>query len=127
MKKSISLLSISTKDSYQTEISNIIKCCICLEEVNNEDSFMPECKHSWCKECNDNLNKHYINSCPICKIKFKSILRKGRWNFIPNQLGGEWKWEEGYEDAKKYKKIRKIQQFFYNFGTLISLANMNNI
>ena len=116
-------LSLSSSDSYQSLTDLTVKCCICLEEVNNENSYMPTCKHSWCKDCNENLNKNNINSCPICKTKFKSILTKGRWKLVKNNIGWEWKYEKGDNDSKKKYRIRKIQQFFAN---VVLLASYNN-
>ena len=82
---------------------------------------MPDCKHSWCKECNDSLNKNFINSCPICKNKFKSKLKKGRWKIKNNNYGIDyWEWEKGEEDSKKLLRIRKIQTIFKNFVTPIN-------
>ena len=98
-----------------------------MEEVNNENSYMPICKHSWCKDCNENLNKNNINSCPICKTKFKSILTKGRWVLVQNHIGWEWKYEKGENDSKKKCKIRKIQQFFANIALLASYNNTFSI
>ena len=34
-----SILSLSSCDSYQSLTDLTIKCCICLEEVNNENSY----------------------------------------------------------------------------------------
>ena len=56
MLKSPSNLSLSSSDSYQSLTDLTIECCICLEEVENKDSYMPDCLHSWCKQCNDKLN-----------------------------------------------------------------------
>lgn len=116
-------LSLSSSDSYQSLTDLTVKCCICLEEVNNENSYMPTCKHSWCKDCNENLNKNNINSCPICKKKFTNILTKGRWILVRNHIGWEWKYEKGEEDSNKKYRIRKIQQFIAN---VVLLASYNN-
>ena len=127
MIKSPSDLSLSSSESYQSLTNLTIKCCICLEEVNNENSYMSECKHSWCKECNENLNKYYINKCPICKSKFNSILKYGRWKYTPSHFGGTWKWEIGENDTKYKRKMKKIQQFFYNLITPISQFDNHSI
>ena len=127
IKKTTSKLSFSTNDSYQSITDTTIKCCICMEEVNNENSYMPTCKHSWCKDCNENLNKNNINSCPICKIEFKSILLNGRWKLVKNNVGWEWKYEKGQNDSKKKLKYKKIQQFFSNIALLVSYNNSISI
>lgn len=127
MKKNTSKLSLSSSDSYQSLTDLTVKCCICLEEVNNENSYMPTCKHSWCKDCNENLNKNNINSCPICKTEFKSILTKGRWKLVKNNIGWEWKYEKGHNDSKKKLKYKKIQQFFSNIALLVSYNNSISI
>ena len=127
LHKSPSDLSLSSSDSYQSLTDLTIKCCICLEEVNNENSYMPICKHSWCKDCNENLNKNNINSCPICKTKFKSILTKGRWVLVKNHIGWEWKYEKGGNDSKKKYRIRKIQEFFANVALSASYNNTFSI
>ena len=127
IKKTTSKISLSTNDSYQSITESTIKCCICMEEVNNENSYMPTCKHSWCKDCNENLNKNNINSCPICKIEFKSILLKGRWKLVKNNIGWEWKYEKGQNDSKKKLKYKKIQQFFSNIALLVSYNNSISI
>ena len=116
IKKSSSELSLSSLDSYQSISDSEIECCICNEIVNNDDSYMPDCKHSWCKECNHSLNKNFINNCPICKNKFKSKLKNGRWKLKSNYYGmNYWEWEKGEEDSKKLLRIRKIQTIFKNF------------
>ena len=117
MKKSSSSLSLSSSDSYQSLSELTVECCICLDEVKNEDSFMPDCLHSWCKKCNEELNKKKIEKCPLCKNNFQSILIKGRWKFISNSFGGYWMWEKGQEDSKKKIRIKKVQSVFYNLGT----------
>ena len=89
MIKSSSELSLSSSDSYQSLSDLTIECCICLEEVENQNSYMPDCFHSWCKECNENLNNNHINNCPICKKPFNSVLTKGRWKFTNDYLGGK--------------------------------------
>lgn len=114
MIKSPSNLSLSSSDSYQSLTDLTIECCICLEEVEHKDSYMPDCLHSWCKTCNDKLNKESIKKCPICKNNFISILKKGRWKFNRNAVGGYWEWEKGSEDSKKKIIKKKIQQFFMN-------------
>ena len=121
--KSSTDLSLSSSESYQSLSDLTIKCCICLEEVNNENSYMPECKHSWCKDCNKNLNKNNIDKCPICKSKFNSKLTFGKWKFIPNHFGGKWEWQKGEEDSKKKYKIKKFQEFILNILTPISYNN----
>tara|TARA_A100001011_G_C14285711_1_gene833595 strand:+ start:312 stop:716 length:405 start_codon:yes stop_codon:yes gene_type:complete len=120
MKKSSSSLSLSSSDSYQSLSELTVECCICLDEVKNEDSFMPDCLHSWCKNCNEELNKKKIETCPLCKNGFKSVLRNGRWKFISNPVGGYWLWEKGFEDSKKKIKIKKVQSIFYNIGSSFS-------
>ena len=114
-KKILSELSLSSNDSYQSLSDLTIECCICLEEYENKNSFMPDCLHSWCKDCNDKLNKEHINQCPICKQPFKSILRKGRWVFQRNGIIGQWKWEKGFEDSSRKLRKKKIQSIFINF------------
>lgn len=124
MEKKISLLTLSSKDSYQSSSELTIECCICLEKVKNEDSFMPNCLHSWCKECNDKLNKKKLDKCPLCKNRFKSILRKGRWKFISNKIGGYWVWEKGNEDSKRKLRIKKIKSIFCNL--VLSFSYIQN-
>lgn len=112
-----SSLSLSSNDSYQSLSELTVECCICLDEVKNEDSFMPDCLHSWCKKCNEQLNIENIEKCPLCKNNFKSVLRKGKWKFISNSIGGYWLWEQGQEDSKKKLRIKKVQSIFYNLGS----------
>ncbi len=117
MNKLESLLSVSSNDSYQSINDKNIECCICNEIILNEQSYMPDCKHSWCIDCNEKLNTNKINNCPICKNKFKSILTKGRWKFKKNKIGMYyWKWEKGKNDSKiklyKKKTIQIISNIF---------------
>ena len=125
IKKSSSDLSLSSSDSYQSLSDLTVECCICLEEILNEDSYMPNCKHSWCKECNDQLNTNNINNCPVCKSPFNSILRNGRWKYTHNLLGGKWKWEAGSEDSKTTIRKKKVQQFMLNLGLSLSIGGLN--
>lgn len=125
--KSSSKLSLSSSDSYQSLSDLTIECCICLEEIENQNSYMPDCLHSWCKECNENLNNNHINNCPICKKPFNSILTNGRWKFTHNYLGGKWKWEKGADDTKNQIRYRKIQQFFLNIGAGVSNLNLGGL
>ena len=127
MIKSPSNLSLSSSDSYQSLTDLTIECCICLEEVENKDSYMPDCLHSWCKQCNDKLNKESIKNCPICKNDFVSILRKGRWKFNRNIHGGSWEWEAGSEDSKRKRIKKKIQQFLMNTISPIQGSSFNGI
>ena len=127
MKKNTSKLLLSSSNSYQSLTDLTIKCCICLEEVDNNNSYMPICKHSWCKDCNENLNKNNINSCPICKTEFESILSKGRWKLIKNHIGWEWKYEKGDNDSNKKLKYKKIQQVFANIALAFSYHNSLSI
>tara|TARA_B100001093_G_C26524577_1_gene883245 strand:+ start:464 stop:841 length:378 start_codon:yes stop_codon:yes gene_type:complete len=109
------ILTKSDSTSFQSISENKIECCICLEEINNENSFMTNCKHSWCIECNEKLNKENISDCPICKRKFDNYLLNGKWIFYKNSTNiYQWKWEKGINDSKKLKKIRKVQTFLYN-------------
>lgn len=111
MDKLDSLLSLSSSDSYQSINDKNIECCICNEIILNENSYMPNCKHSWCFECNEKLNVNKINNCPICKKKFRSILTNGRWKLKKNRIGGYyWKWEKGKNDSKmKFYRKKTIQ------------------
>ena len=112
-----SKLNLSSNESYQSIDNNSIKCCICSDIFLNEESYMPDCKHSWCIDCNEKLNTNKIDNCPICKNKFKSILTKGRWKFKKNKIGMYyWKWEKGKNDSKiklyKKKTIQIISNIF---------------
>ena len=118
-----SKLTISTIDSFQSSSETTINCCICLEEIKNEESYMPNCKHSWCFECNEMLNKNSIEECPICKNKFKSILKKGRWKLVEKKTFYNWKWEEGSEDSKKKLFTKKIQEKILNYLTLFTVGD----
>ena len=69
-------LVISSSDSFQYISNNKIECCVCLENKDNDLCYMPPCKHSWCQNCNEELNKFNINKCPICKIIFYPKLKK---------------------------------------------------
>ena len=110
----ISKLTRSNTESFQKISNNSIKCCICSDTVLFKDSFMTNCKHSWCNECNNNLNKHNISNCPVCKNKFKNFLLNGKWEL--NKVNGiyMWKWNKGINDSKKKLKIRKVQQVLSN-------------
>lgn len=100
--------------SFQSVTSNVIECCICLDEIKNENTFMPDCKHSWCLECDKNMEKNNIEKCPICRNIFKRILRHGKWKFVNNIYGGEWIYQAGTKDSKRKRAIRKMQCFFSN-------------
>lgn len=117
-----SKLTISTSDSFQSSSDTKINCCICLEDIKNEKSYMPDCKHSWCFECNELLNKNSIEECPICKNKFKSILKKGRWKLIGTRPFHSWEWEKGSEDSKRKLFIKKIQKHILNYTTLFTIG-----
>lgn len=114
-----SKLTISTSESFQSISNSKVNCCICLEDIINEESYMPDCNHSWCFKCNEMLNKNSIEECPICKNKFKSILKKGRWKTYVNYPFITYEWEAGREDSKTKLFIKKIQKIIINFfGTL---------
>ena len=116
MNNKISELSQSTLNSFQSVSNEQIECCICNDIVNNEDSYMPNCKHSWCKICNEQINKNNIKNSPLCKIEFKRRLRNGKWKYSKNIYGfNNWQWEGGYEDSNRKLKLKKIQSFFLNF------------
>jgi hypothetical protein len=86
---------------------------------------MPKCNHSWCDECNDSINKNNISNCPLCKIKFNNILKKGKWKLHKNNSGFYfWKWHKGINDSKKKLKIRKIQEIIYNVITIRSSSGV---
>ena len=122
--KILSELTLSSNSSFQSNSESTIECCICGETVNNENSFMPNCKHSWCKDCNKKLNNNNINNCPICKLEFKSKLRKGKWKLHKNDSGFYfWEWEIGEEDSKRKIRIKKLKKIFYNFGLFYSNSN----
>ena len=72
---------------------------------------MPPCKHSWCKDCNEDLNKFNINKCPICKTSFIPKLKKGKWIWKNNRLV----WLEGSNDSIRKLKRKKLQSKIYNF------------
>jgi hypothetical protein len=119
-----SILSLSSIESYQSVDNESIKCCICSDIFLNKNSYMPECKHSWCIDCNEKLNIHKINNCPICTIKFKSILTKGRWRLKKNKIGVYyWKWEKGYTDSKFKLYKKKILQILSNIFYMNSINN----
>ena len=124
----ISDLTESNTNSFQSISKREIKCCICQDVVLNHESVMPKCKHSWCLECNHQLNNNHINKCPLCKIKFKSQLRKGRWKFqIINHHMGYWVWEKGIEDSDRLTKFKKCQQFCLNFCGGVSMMTTINV
>ena len=108
------ILKKSNKNSFQSENDNHIKCCICSEIVCNDLSFMTICNHSWCDKCNDNLNKHKISNCPICKKEFKNVLKNGQWKL--EKINGIylWKWEKGINDSVKKLRFKKFQEFASN-------------
>ena len=105
----------SDNTSFQSVSDDKINCCICLDDVSNKESYMTDCKHSWCIECNKNLNKNKINNCPICKKVFKNKLDKGMWVLCKNGVFYEWKYLKGSKDSNKKIKIKYIQQKLYNF------------
>ena len=126
MKNNISDLNISSNKSYQSINDFNIKCCICNEEVKNEESYMPNCNHSWCKVCNEKINKNCIDNCPICKNKFKNKLFKGRWILRKkNNTILQWKWEKGINDSKRKYRIKKIQEFISNIALCLSVDGSN--
>lgn len=114
MQTTISTLQKASAESFQAKPNHKIECCICLEEYSYQDSLMPDCKHSWCSECNEKLNQNRISSCPICKRKFKSLLKKGRWIFKMNGLQGKWIWEKGSEDSPRKLRYKKYQSILIN-------------
>ena len=120
-------LILSSSESFQSISNTHIECCICLDEKNNKECFMPDCKHSWCKSCNEKMNFNNINKCPICKKEFNSILSKGRWVFKRQFLGGYWIWEKGENDSKNKLRLRKIQQFISNIFIGFSFVGTNSI
>ena len=105
----------SDNTSFQSVSDDKINCCICLDDVSNKDSYMTDCKHSWCMECNKNLNKNKINNCPICKKVFKNKLDKGMWVLHKNGAFFNWEWIKGDKDSKTKYRIKKIQQHLSNF------------
>ena len=107
-------LDLSSSDSYQSLSDLTIECCVCLEEILNEDSCMPACKHSWCKECDNKMKMTNIRKCPVCRENFQRILKKGKWRFENNIYGGKWTYEKGTEDSKRKLFIRKVQSVFSN-------------
>ena len=73
---------------------------------------MPTCKHSWCHQCNHQMNKNKINKCPLCNKKFKSLLVKGIWKY--NKKKKYWVWHKGIQDSSVYNVIKKGQQYLLN-------------
>ena len=67
--KILSELTLSSNSSFQSNSELTIECCICGETVNNDNSYMPNCKHSWCKDC----NKKLIQPVKVMKI-LKALL-----------------------------------------------------
>lgn len=107
-------LTMSTSDSYQSLSGLTVECCICLEEKENDQCVMPECRHSWCRECEASLVKNRIKRCPMCKTVVKRVLRKGRWHLDTTVYGGRWVYEEGVEDSRRKRFIRKVQGVLSN-------------
>lgn len=107
-------LELSSSDSYQSLSELTIECCVCLDEICNEDSFMSPCKHSWCKECDKKMEINNIRKCPVCRKDFERILRKGKWRFESNIYGGKWIYEKGVEDSRRKLFIKKLQSFVSN-------------
>lgn len=103
-------LTISSSDSYQSLSDLTIMCPLCIEEKNKQNSFMTECKHSWCFECNEQLNKNNINNCPLCKKKFNPFLTEGKWVTENRKLI----WKRGILDSEKKVKWKNRQAYFYN-------------
>ena len=107
-------LLISTSNSYQSISDLTIECPICLEEIDNKLSFMTECNHSWCQNCNTKLNKNNIINCPICKKEFIPFIKNGKWETIDGTLT----WKRGILD-KTHKRL-------FTFSTLKSLLVQND-
>ena len=92
---------------------------------SNTDSFQSISKLQ--KEQSDVLINH-INNCPLCKMKFKSQLKKGRWKFqIIHHHMGYWVWEKGIQDSDRLTKFKKCQQFCLNFCGGISMMTTINV
>ena len=52
-------------------------CTICLTEIDNYVIARPDsCKHSFHFDCLEKWSTEGENSCPMCKLKYKSIVRK---------------------------------------------------
>ena len=117
----------SDNTSFQSISDDKINCCICLDDVSNEESYMTDCKHSWCIECNKNLNKNKINKCPICKKVFKNKLDKGMWVLHKN---GHFIIGNGLEEIKivklniELKNYNNIYQIFGYFLIFIKILEV---
>ena len=108
----MSVLLTATDKSYQNIDNLLIECPICLEEKKINECIMPDCKHSWCNSCNEEMNKFNIINCPICKKKFINLpLKNGTWEYKSN---GEIFWRKGTEDTKYTIRKKKLWQFYYN-------------
>ena len=118
-------LKVPTGNSYQNLNNLLIECPICLENKNNFDCIMAECKHSWCKDCNTNLNRYNLNKCPICKKEFINIpLKNGEWKY---NLEGEISWRKGTNDSKNLLIKKKLWQIYYNTFIKLKLHEHQNV
>tara|TARA_B100000963_G_scaffold192309_2_gene167387 strand:+ start:2434 stop:2808 length:375 start_codon:yes stop_codon:yes gene_type:complete len=106
----MSALVSSSKNSYQSHSMNSIICPVCLEEVDNNKSLMAACNHSWCFKCNESINNHNINKCPICMLKFEPFIKNGKWKYENHKLI----WKRGILDTSKKVKWKNRQAYLYN-------------
>ena len=52
-------------------------CTICLkEELNNDDIYTTDCKHSFCKECLDDWFQRGNQTCPLCRSHIDTYTHK---------------------------------------------------
>ena len=53
-------------------------CTICMkEELNNDDIYTTDCKHSFCKECLDDWFKRGNQTCPLCRSYIDTYMPGG--------------------------------------------------
>lgn len=93
INKLIKYIRFNIKNNYE-ESTNIIKCAICLEDLEENEFIYLNCDHKFCKKCVSNLD-HYKLNCSICRSKItyfkkdvciKSLFCDKKWYYIGDIL-----------------------------------------
>jgi len=111
--------------SYQSINKEHIKCPICLEIKNINDSVIGKCNHSWCKTCSNDIQ---MNKCPICRNIFLEKTLQGHWEkqstiykwvSLEERMLKEKKLAEKKLNTKEYKKQRR-EEMLLGFMSVMS-------